>query len=138
MKRKRPTRPSWYMKLAIDAADMSEDPWVQVGAVAVRPNGSIAAVCYNGAPPKVELDWSNRDERRKFVCHSEQNLTHFIRPNECDTVAVTLAPCLDCMKSLASYGIKTVYFRDFYDKCSIQDLNKAAKLFKMKLIQIIS
>ena len=86
----RKNRMVWALELAQVASTMSEDPYKKVGAVAMRPDNSIAAVSYNGAPPNVEIDWSNRDERRVYVIHAETNLLRFIKPHECDRVALTL------------------------------------------------
>ncbi|MEY4333329.1 MAG: hypothetical protein RLZZ196_2072 [Bacteroidota bacterium] len=126
------------MDLAKIAATRSEDPWCKVGAIAIREDGSIAGVSYNGAPPNIEIDWSNRDERRKYVVHAETNLLRYVKPKECKTVAVTLAPCFDCLKNLASYGVKVIYFLDYYDQCDKKELHKMAKLFKIELIHAVS
>jgi len=89
---------TWYLELAKTAALRSEDPYKKVGAVAIRPDSSIAAVSYNGAPPKIEIDWSDRDARRPYIIHAEMNVLRFIKPHECDKVAITLSPCVDCLK----------------------------------------
>jgi dCMP deaminase len=128
----------WWLELARTAALRSEDPWCKVGAVGIREDGSIAGVSYNGAPPKIELRsiWLNRDERRKYVVHAETNLLRYIKPKECNKVAVTLCPCFDCMKNLASYGIKTIFFSDFYDKCDIKEIVKMSELFNIELYKV--
>ena len=132
----RKSRINWWMDLAKIGATRSEDPWYKVGAVGVREDGSIAGVSYNGAPPNIEIDWSNRDERRKYVVHAETNLLRYIKPKECKTVAVTLAPCFDCLKNLASYGVQTIYFIDYYEKCNKDELHQMADLFKINLIKL--
>ena len=123
----------WWLELAEVAAKRSEDPYCKVGAVAIRPDGSIAAVSYNGAPSKIEIDWSDRNKRRQFVVHAETNLLRYIKPHECPNVAVTLAPCYDCLKNLASYGIKNIFFKDLYDKCDFEALKQMANLYKISL-----
>lgn len=123
----------WWLQLAEVAAKRSEDPYCKVGAVAIREDGSIAAVSYNGAPPKIEIDWSDRDKRRQFVIHAETNLLRYIKPHECPDVAITLAPCYDCLKNLASYGVKRVNFINYYDKCDKNILVKMAKMYKIEL-----
>ena len=57
----------WWLELADVASKRSEDPYHKVGAVAIREDGSIAGVSYNGAPPKIEIDWSDREKRRQFI-----------------------------------------------------------------------
>lgn len=126
---------SWWLLLAELASARSEDPWCKVGAIGVREDGSIAGVSYNGAPPKVEIDWSDRDERRKYVVHAETNLLRYIKPNECPIVATTISPCYDCLKNLASYGVKKIYFQNYYDKCDKKELQKMAELFNIDLYQ---
>jgi dCMP deaminase len=126
---------TWWLLLAELASARSEDPWCKVGAVGVREDGSIAGVSYNGAPPKIEIDWKNRDERRKYVVHAETNLLRYIKPNECPIVATTISPCFDCLKNLASYGVKEIYFKEYYDKCDQKELQKMAELFKIDLYQ---
>ena len=126
---------SWWLLLAELASARSEDPWCKVGAIGVREDGSIAGVSYNGAPPKVEIDWSDRDERRKYVVHAETNLLRYIKPNECPIVVTTISPCFDCLKNLASYGVKEIYFQNYYDKCDKKELQKMAELFKIDLYQ---
>ena len=114
--RKRINWPEWALKLAFVVAERSEDPYVQVGGVALRHDNSVAAVAYNGAPPGIEIDWSDRDERRKRVIHCEDNLMRYIKPGECYLAAFTISPCADCVKNLKCYGIKEIYFQDFYNK----------------------
>jgi len=138
MKNKRKNRILWALELAEVGSSMSEDPYQKVGAVALRPDNTIAAVCYNGAPPKIEIDWSDRDKRRPYTIHAEMNLVRYIKPNECDRVVTTLSPCVDCIKNLASYGVKTVYFSKIYDKVDFSLIESIAKTFKIDLIKIES
>lgn len=128
------TWPELALKLAFVAAERSEDPYVKVGGCALRKDGSVAAVSYNGAPPKVQIDWTNRDDRRKRVVHAETNLLRYIKPNECEIVALTISPCSDCVKQMASYGIKEIYFKEFYDKDTFGV--SLAKEFGIKVFQI--
>jgi dCMP deaminase len=135
-KSKRKNRIIWAMELAEVGSSMSEDPYQKVGAVALRPDNSVAAVCYNGAPPKIEIDWSDRDKRRPYTIHAEMNLVRYIKPNECDRVVITLSPCTDCLKNLASYGVKTVYFSKIYDKVDFSLIQDMAKAFQIELIKL--
>jgi len=106
----------YAIALAEVAALKSKDPYVKVGCCLLRHDNTIASLGYNGFPSGVEEDWSDRDERRKYVNHSEQNALRFVKPNECYLAAITLLPCNDCLKSLASYGIKKVIYREVYDR----------------------
>jgi len=129
----RKNRMGWALELAEVAASMSEDPYKKVGAVAIRPDNSIAAVSYNGAPPKVEIDWSNREERRQYVIHAEMNMLRYIKPHECNRVALTLSPCVDCLKNMAAYGIEYVLYGEKYDKSDFNLVEKIAKLYNITL-----
>ena len=106
----------YALSLARVASLRSEDPFVKVGACVLRYDNSVASLGYNGAPPKVNIDWSNRDERRKRVIHAEVNALRYVKPEECKILACTLLPCNDCLKLISSYGIKQVVYIDEYDK----------------------
>lgn len=101
--------------LAWAAADTSEDPYVQTGACAIRCDKSVCGVGYNGPPPGVEIDWSDRDGRREYMVHAEPNALAYAKPGECNIVGITLFPCKNCLNTMARYGIKTVVFINFYD-----------------------
>ncbi len=124
---------TWALEIAHVAATMSEDPYKKVGAVAIRPDNSIAAVSYNGAPPNIEIDWSDRDERRQYVIHAEMNMLRYIKPHECDRVALTLSPCVDCLKNMAAYGIKIIFFQEKYENCDFKLVEKISDLYKIRL-----
>ena len=112
------TRNTWEetaLQLAETMAESrSPDPYVQVGACILRPDNSVAAVGYNGAPADIEIDWSDRDGRRQYVIHAEQNALSYVRPGECSLLAVTMIPCLDCLKAIAKHKIKKVVYRHGY------------------------
>jgi len=141
VKKKNPTsrtRPSWeeyLLGLAHAAAARSEDPWVQVGAVAARENNSVVGSGYNGPPPGREIDWSDRDARRRFVVHAEVNALAYARPGEAHILASTLLPCPACMTLAASYGIRKVVFTDIYERTE-QESMEIASAFGVKLIRL--
>ena len=112
------TRLTWdqyALNIAHAVKARSEDPFLQVGAVLMRPDHSIAAVGYNGAPPGVDIDWSDRDNRRAHVIHAEANALRFVRPGEVHTVASTTLSCAQCMLLLSSYGIHRVVYSNELD-----------------------
>lgn len=104
----------YALKIAQVAAERSEDPWCKVGCCLLRRDNSVAALGYNGAPPGIEIDWSDRDARRKRVIHAECNALRYVRPGEVRLCATTISPCADCVKALASYGVEILVFSDFY------------------------
>lgn len=109
-------RLSWEetaIRLAYNIANYrSEDPYIQVGACALKKDGNSIVLGYNGALPKHDIDWSNRDERRKRVIHGEANVLNRILPNEVDFLAVTHLPCPECLKIIAQKQIKKVIFSE--------------------------
>jgi dCMP deaminase len=134
--RKRLNWPETAMRLAFEIADSRcEDPWVQVGAAIIKHDNSIL-LGYNGAPAGVDIDWSNRDERRPYVLHAEENVLSRIEPGEAKILAVTGFPCDRCMKLIKQKKIDTVYFCEFLSKYDNNLAQKMAKKFKIKLIQL--
>jgi dCMP deaminase len=122
--------------LAVVAAQKSKDPWVKVGTCLLRHDNSVASLGYNGFPVGMQEEWSNRDERRRYVVHSEVNALRYIKPNECYLAATTLLPCNDCLKSLASYGIKKIVYGQVYhlDPSTLE----LSKKFGIELINVVS
>jgi dCMP deaminase len=104
----------YAMSIAEVVAKKSKDPWQKVGAVILREDNSIASVGFNGFPQGQEEDWSDREERRKYVIHAEQNALRYTKPGEGKTLVSTLLPCRDCLKTIAAYKIKRVLYKDIY------------------------
>ena len=123
---------SYALEIAFVAAERSEDPYLKVGACILRHDNSVAGLGYNGAPPGIEINWDNRDERRKRVVHAEVNALRYAKPGECRLLACTDLPCGDCLKMIASYGIKKVVYTRTYDKFSL----KLAKQFGIELREV--
>lgn len=108
--RKRFTWEETALRLAFNIASYRcEDPYVQVGAVIIKHDNSII-LGYNGAPPNINIDWSDRDARRERVIHAEENALDNIKYGEAKVFAVTALPCKICMKKLAQKGVKKVYY----------------------------
>ena len=104
--------PETAINLAHDIAEYrSEDPYVQVGAVIIKKDGSMF-LGYNGAPSGVDIDWSNRDARRERVLHAEANVLNFVKPNEVELLACTHLPCKECLKMIAQKRIDKVYYSE--------------------------
>ena len=124
----------YAISLAEAASLKSKDPYIKVGCCLLRHDNSTAALGFNGFPSKMTEDWSNRDERRKYIVHAEQNALRYVKPGECYLAASTLLPCNDCLKSLASYGItKIIYKQDYENDLSTKELSNK---FGIELIKI--
>lgn len=130
-------RLSWEqyaLELAKTARLRSEDPFVKTGCCVLRYDKSVGGIGYNGGPSGISIDWSNRDERRKRVIHSEINALRYCKPNEIWLLACNLMPCRGCMQSIGAYGIKKVVYEEVYDK---DDFSLTlAEEFGIELIQI--
>ena len=124
----------YALELATVAAKKSKDPWRQVGACLLRHDNTVAGIGFNGYPAGMREDWQDRDNRRLFVVHAEQNALRYVKPDECAMIAVTLLPCNDCLKAIASHGIKRVVYRDIYDR-DITSISLAMK-FGIELIRL--
>jgi dCMP deaminase len=134
-------RLSWEhyaMALADTAKRRSEDPWVQVGACTLRYNNTVAATGYNGAPSGIAIDWSDRDNRRKYVIHAERNCLNYAGPGECRLIACTLLPCPDCIKEIAIKEIPVVLYQNLYftDSKLAEESFELAKFYGIDLQQL--
>lgn len=112
-------RPSWgeyALLLAKTAALRSKDPWKKVGSCVLRHDHSVAGLGYNGEAKGKTINWSDRDERRKRVIHSEINALSYTKPGECYLLACNLLPCRHCMQTIGAYQLTTVVFEEIYDK----------------------
>ena len=111
----------------------SQDPYVQVGACAVLQDDSIT-LGYNGPPPGIEIDWSEREERGPRIIHAEVNALRSVQPGQCRFLAVTLLPCRNCMTFIASKGIRRVVYREIYERDTLAF--ELAKEFGIELVQL--
>ncbi len=131
-------RISWEhyaLRLAQVVALRSEDPYVQVGAVALRADNSVASIGYNGAPAGVTIDWSCRDARRPYVVHAEINALRYVKPHECTLMVVTLAPCASCLTVIATYGIKKIRYQfDYTDSELTRSMAQAFGIDVQKIV----
>ena len=125
---------TYSMELAKIAALRSEDPYVKVGCCVLRKDKSVAGLGYNGAPSGIEIDWTNRDNRRKRVLHAEVNALRYVKPNECQLIACTLLPCRSCMQMIAAYNIKIVLYKEVYKKDEAATI--LCKEWRIELIQV--
>jgi dCMP deaminase len=123
------SRPSWDeygMMLAYTASSRSPDPYVTVGAAAFREDRSTVSTGYNGAVSGVEIDWSDRDFRRRFVVHAERNCLKYAKVGEPYYLYVTLSPCLECLGIAKTYGVREIIYDQIYERDS-SALTKASE-----------
>lgn len=134
--RKRPDWDEYCMLLAYTAALRSPDPYTIVGAAAFREDRSTVATGYNGALPGIEINWSDREERRPYVIHAEANCLKYAKPGEPYYLYVTMLPCSNCLATAANYGVKEIIYDHIYhrDTSSIDSAKKYGILLKQLVI----
>ncbi len=96
--------------MAMEASRLSKDPKAKIGAVALS-KGRIVSVGVNGYPSG--YDDSDTSHKHDKVIHAEVNalLNHGGRPSDVDTMYIYgLPPCSECMKLMATVGVKYVAF----------------------------
>lgn len=137
----RPTWEQYALTMAEAAATRSEDPFVKVGAVVLRPDHSVAGAGYNGAPSGIGLDWEDRDNRRIFVIHAEVNALRYCTPRELGNgslMAVTHETCASCLPHIAAYGIRRVVYRRTLEESRYpkETLERQAKMLGITMTQM--
>ena len=110
---------SYFMNIARVVSSKSKDPSTKVGAIAVDTTTKrILATGYNGFPAgvKEKAERWERPTKYAFVAHSELNIVasaaRFGINLTGSTLFVTLHPCVDCAKVIASAGFKNVIYID--------------------------
>ena len=116
----------YFMLQAMMASFKSKDPSTKVGAVFVDPNNHQITMGYNGFVAGIDesqLPWGKDEnaplefQKYGYVVHAEANaVLHATRSLAQSKAYVTLFPCHECAKLLASSKISEVIF--------LQDKNK--------------
>lgn len=128
------------LTLAVVAAQQSQDPHVQVGAAVLRSDHTVAGLGFNGPPPGVDIDWTDRGRRRPLVVHAEQNALRHSTPADLagGLLVSTHRPCATCTTVIASYGIRTVFYLFENDPKTYDsaELDRIAEAFSMEIRRI--
>lgn len=127
--------PTYAMLLANAAKLNSEHPWDKVGACALRADHSVISTGYNNPPSGISINWDDQLERNTKVVHAEANCLDFCRRGEAEILAVTLSPCAECMKLLASKKVKEIYYLREYDK-DVEKRQWLAKEFRLNITKL--
>lgn len=109
--------------IALMAKSRSEDTFTQVGACGMSKENRVIATGYNGLLPKEKMpDWmlleENREKKSEYFIHAECNLCSQIKRGECQTLCLTLSPCIKCCQIIAAMDIKKIVYLEEYPKCS--------------------
>ena len=130
----------WSINVAEAVSTASEDPYCQVGAVLLSRDRLILGTGYNGPPSGVEIDWSDRAERRRYVIHAEANALRLVTPGAAagGTLAVTHFPCADCVRLASAYGVREIYWRHPADWATYprEPIDQVARTVRVKLTEI--
>jgi len=125
----------YFMLQAIMASFKSKDPATKVGCVFVDENHHQITFGYNGFVAGIDeskLPWGKDKavglefQKYGYVVHAEANaIIHASRSIENSTCYVTLFPCHECAKLLASSKVSEVVY--LQDKHSGTETNRIAK-----------
>lgn len=129
---------TYAMRIAEAAASRSEDPHCAVGAVALTRDNRIIGTAYNGLAPGrslTETQWQDRDYRRQYVIHAEQNLCSLFRRGEVHWACLTLSPCLMCLKLLSAHDVQLVVYRDMYELDSLPR-NEVLQVLRIRAVHV--
>lgn len=132
--------PQTLINLAHNIAQYrSEDPYMQVGACALKHDSSLV-IGYNGPPSGVELDWSDRNARRQRVLHAEENVLNYVKPGEVRILACTHLPCHRCLNLIKQKKISLVYYSEpnCGSTCDPKEIQESAGKYGVDLIQLAS
>lgn len=115
------TKPNWdqyFIKIAEAVSLRSPDPVYKVGAVVVSKDKRVLGTGYNGfvsGYDESSVDWLNRDSIRQHIIHAEMNAILHSKTDLSDaTLYVTLSPCKECIKLVASANITKIIYKDTY------------------------
>lgn len=125
----------YFMLQAMIAAFKSKDPATKVGSVFVDKNNHQITMGYNGFVAGIDesqVPWGKDKsaplefQKYGYVVHSEANaILHASRSLEGSRAYVTLFPCNECAKLIASSKVKEVIYLS--DKHHETEANRIAK-----------
>lgn len=125
----------YFMLQAMIAAFKSKDPATKVGSVFVDKNNHQITMGYNGFVAGIDeskVPWGKDPsaplefQKYGYVVHSEANaILHSSRSLEGSRAYVTLFPCNECAKLIASSKVKEVIYLS--DKHHTTESNRIAK-----------
>lgn len=128
---------TYFMSIALLISSRSPSEKLKVGSIIVN-NNRILSSGYNGFPEKIPHVSIHRDNHEINTIHSEINsicdaAKRGININN-STIYITHYPCLNCIKSIISAGIKKIIYLDDYkndDVVSILLLNSGIQIIKI-------
>ena len=102
-----------FIDMAYMVASWSKDPSTKCGAVITDDKNRMLSIGFNGFPRGVDDDperYNNREEKYKFVVHSEKNAILNSRHDldGATLYVVPMPPCSQCAAAIVQAGIKKV------------------------------
>lgn len=131
--------PSWdeyFLQICNVVKLRSKDHKRQVGAVLVSNDNKIISTGYNGLKTRSDdnINWNDRELIHLLVLHAETNcLLHATSKFENTTLYLTLSPCANCIKLIASSGVKKIIFQEKYKDFDI--VKGICQFYNIALIQ---
>lgn len=125
---KRPDWDEYFLSIAFTVSIRSDDLFIKHGAVIVcNLTKHILGTGYNNTPAGFDtnlIDMKNRDERRPYMKHAEDNAIKNMSRNPFElkdgsTIYITGKPCCDCLSDIINAGITDIVMADRIG--SIQD-----------------
>lgn len=130
---------AWSVGIAEAVSVASEDPYCRVGAVLLSGDRLILGTGYNGPPAGVDIDWSDRAQRRQYVIHAEANALRLATPQSAagGSLAVTHYPCADCVRLASAYGVRTIYWTHPADWNTYprEPIEQVARTVRVRLVE---
>lgn len=116
---------SHFIAYANIVSKFSPDVKRQVGAVVAKDGHKIADGFNKPVPKKIINDYFCQS-KQPYMIHAEMDALSKITAKQAKdaTIYITLAPCTDCCKQIAAYGIKRVVYRDDHKESNINYLKE--------------
>lgn len=129
-----PDDDQFWLEQAIHYASKSKDPSTKVGAVIVRPNGTLASAGRNGFPRGIadlSARLEDREIKNRLTIHAEMNALHFANEDlRGSTLYSTFAPCEHCAIHIIQCGIARVVYPDTHvNERWLESQNRSLGLF---------
>lgn len=137
-----------FLDLAQHVAQWSKDPSTKVGCVIANTMKQVVSIGYNGFPRGVEDTperLNDRETKYRLVVHSEPNAiaNANMSVRGCTVYTWPFAPCVECMKILATNGISRVVHPSLSDELrerwgeSLKHAEDLAREVGIELVELI-
>jgi dCMP deaminase len=136
------------MKVACICSKESKDPSTQVGSCIVSSDNRIISTGFNHNPVEWSADtfpWRNdssvigeENTKYPYIIHSEMDAISKCKNREDlkgSTIYVTLFPCIQCAKTIVSFGIKKVVYIEYRDTMDAMCAKRLLEKCGVELVQ---